>query len=328
MRSASLVALAFIVSAPVAAQPAAPADAGAQRHPQATFRSGVDLIALNVTVTDPGQRYIRDLGHGDFAVYEDGVQQDIAFFAATAVPLDLAILLDTSASMTGQLTLVQQAAIGFIETLGSGDRGTVIAFNDRADVLQPLTGDGAALEAAVRQASAKGATALYNAVYVALREFEKSARRAAEVRRQAIVLLTDGDDTASLVTFDELLDLARRQAVTIYTIAVAPPYAPRVQRASRYFSEAQYAMKTLASETGGRPFWPQRIEDLAGIYAAIAEELSYQYAIGYTAKNPKQDGAFRRIVVRVPSRPDARPRARTGYFAPAAPRAALNSLKH
>lgn len=298
---------------PAAAPPPAPA--------QPTFRSGIDLVALTVTVTDQQDRYILGLNANDFRVYEDGVQQDLAFFAAGRVPLDLAVLLDTSASMEPRLALVQDAAAGFAESLGPGDRALLVAFDDVARVIQPFTDDRAAIVTSIRQTRAKGATALYNALYVTLKEFARQIREATSVRRQAIVALTDGEDTASLVSFDEVLDLARRQGVSIYTIALGPAYAAGTGR-SRYFSEARYALGALARETGGESFAPQRADELASIYGRISAELAHQYTLGYSSKNPKQDGAYRRIVVRVASRPDARLRTRTGYYAPAPARAA------
>lgn len=288
---------------------------------QPIFRSGIDLVALNVTVTDPQDRFILGLGANDFQVYEDGVQQELVFFAAGRIPLDVAVLLDTSASMEPRLAMLQEAAADLAGSLGPQDRALIVSFDDATRVAQPFTSDRQAVLAAIRQTRAKGATALYNALYVTLKEFERQTREATEVRRQAIVALTDGEDTASLVTFDDVLDLARRQGVSIYTIALGPSYAVRTGR-SRYFSEARYALATLARETGGQTFAPQRVEELAGLYGRIAAELAHQYTLGYTSKNPRRDGAYRRIVVRVAARPDARLRTRAGYFAPAPARAA------
>lgn len=280
--------------------------------PPPVFRSGAELVALSVAVLDRNQRFVRGLAATDFAVFEDGVQQDVSFFATSDVPLDLILLLDTSASMSDKMKSVHEAALGFLRTLRGQDRGAVVAFNDGVQVLQALTGDFPSLERAVRSTQSGGATALNNAIYVALKEFGRSARQSGEVRRQAIAVLSDGDDTCSLISFDDVLGEAKKSGVGIYTISLRMRLSPRQQGT---FSTALYSMRTLAQETGAQAFFPGAIEDLSGVYAKIADELEHQYAIGYSPKNGRADGRFRRVIVQVVSRPELRLRARTGYFA-------------
>jgi Ca-activated chloride channel family protein len=138
-----------------------------------------------------------------------------------------------------------------------------------------------------------------------------------DVRRQAIAVLSDGDDTASLVGYDDVLDLAKQSGITIYTITLKTGSAVRHAATSgrRYFSQSEFAMKSLAQETGARAFFPTEIRELTGVYGMIAEELANQYAIGYSSKNPRRDGGFRRVIVRVAERPSARARTRSGYLA-------------
>lgn len=297
---------------PAAAQPAPP-----------VFRSGAELVALTVAVIDKDQRFVRGLAAEDFRIFEDGVQQDVSFFAASEVPLDLILLLDTSASMTDKIATVHQAAVGFLRTLRPGDRGAVVAFNDGVQVLQPLTGDRGRLEAAVTSTQPKGATALHNAIYVAIKEFGRSAKQAGAVRRQAIAVLSDGDDTCSLITFDDVLNEAKKSGVGIYTISLrsAQEASPR-----GVFSTALYSMRSLAQETGAQAFFPTDVAGLSAVYGKIAEDLDHQYAIGYAPRNIRPDGRFRRVVVQVASRPDLRLRTRTGYFAERASAAAFPSL--
>jgi Ca-activated chloride channel family protein len=289
------------------------------------FKGGVDLVALNVTVTDPKQKYVTGLGERDFAVYEDGVQQDLSFFAVSRVPLDLAILLDASASMGDKIALVQEAAVGFVHTLRPGDRGSVIQFQDKVEVLQQSTEDVASLTSAIQSTHARGATTLYNALYVALKEFARQAVASKEVRRQSIVVLSDGEDTASLISFEDVLDVAKRSGVSIFTISLkSKAAAQKIENdGHRYFSQADYAMKSLAQDTGGRTFFPLQLKELNDVYGSIAEELANQYSIGYMSKNPRHDGGFRRVVVRILSRPDVRSRTRLGYFAARASRVVL-----
>jgi Ca-activated chloride channel family protein len=298
-------------AAAAAAQGAVPGDQPSNHHP--VFRSGADLVALNVAVLDGDQRFVKGLAATDFAVYEDGVRQDVTFFAASDVPLDLIMLLDVSASMSDKMTTLRQAAAGLLATLRPGDRGAVVAFADGVEVLQTPTADVGSLVRAVGSTRARGATALHNALYIALKEFGRAAKQAGEVRRQAIAVFSDGDDTASLISFDEVMEQAKRAGVSIYTILLRSS-SPMAEQRGR-FSQSLYSMRTLARETGAQSFFPSAIAELSGIYARIATELDNQYAIGYTPKNGRADGQFRRVVVQVVDRPNLRPRARTGYFA-------------
>jgi Ca-activated chloride channel family protein len=289
-----------------------PAATAAQQPAPPVFRSGAELVALTVAVVDKDQRFVRGLAQNDFAVYEDGVRQDLSFFAASDVPLDLMLLLDTSASMSDKMKTVHEAALGFLRTLRQGDRGAVISFNDGVQVRQPLTNDLGKLEAAVRSTDARGATALNNAIYVALKTFGGTAKQAGEVRRQAIAILSDGEDTCSLMTFDDVLAEAKKANVGVYTISLRSK-SETTQKGE--FSTALYSMKTLAQETGAQSFFPTSIADLASVYSTIANELDHQYALGYSPRNGRADGRFRRVVVQVVTHPELRLRTRTGYFA-------------
>jgi Ca-activated chloride channel family protein len=284
--------------------------------PTTTFRSGVDLVALNVVVTDSAERFVAGLDQNDFAVFEDGVQQDVSFFGASDVPLDLAILLDTSASMTDKLETAQHAAIGFISSLRAGDRVSIVDIKDATKVLFPMNEDVAGARAAVLTTTARGGTALYNGTYLALKEMAKTRRGNGEVRRQAIVVLSDGADTASLLSYDDVLDLAKESGIAIYTISLrSKGDLFRAQRnGQHYFSQSDFGMKALAQETGAKSYFPSDISELAGIYSSIADELANQYALGYTSKNPKKDGAYRRVIVRVTMKPGVRTRTRNGYL--------------
>jgi len=283
------------------------------QNTQGTFRSAVDLVSLNVIVTDARERFVTGLGQKDFAIFEDGVEQDVTFFAATNVPLDLAIILDASSSMSDKLATVQEAAVGFASHLRAGDRVTVVGVKDSARMLHDLDGDITGACEAIRKTTASGGTALYNGIYTTIKQMQKvHASDEGEIRRQAIAVLTDGDDTTSLVTFDDVLALAKQAGIAIYTIALKSPYPTALLGAMKENSESDFAMKTLAQETGARSFFPTDISQLAGVYSSITQELASQYALGYTSSNPKRDGGFRRIFVRV-DEPNVRARTRSGY---------------
>lgn len=280
--------------------------------PRPSFRTGVDIVSLNVTVMDPANRYVTDLDQADFLVFEDGVKQEVTFFNKRQQPIALSLLLDSSASMEDKLATLQKAATEFIRTLKPNDIAQVIDFDSRVEIRQPFTADKKELETAIQDTAAGGSTSLHNAIYISLKELRKMrAQSEDDVRRQALVVFSDGEDTSSLVSFEEVLDLAKRSETAIYTIALRSPEPSQ----SKGFREAEFVMRQLAQETGGRSFFPGRIEDLSGVYAQIASELSSQYTIGYTSKNNLRNGAWRRVVVQV-ARPNATPRTKRGYYAP------------
>jgi Ca-activated chloride channel family protein len=281
---------------------------------QSRFRTGVDVVSLNVTVTDGSRRYVTDLEQGDFQILEDGRKQEVTFFQKTGLPLALVLLMDTSASMSDNLPLAQEAAIGFARELGSGDLASVIDFDSSVHVLQDFTSDRSVIERAIHRTEANGSTALYNAMYIALKELNKAATgpNKAEPRRQAVVLLSDGDDTSSLIEFDEVLDLAARSDTTVYAIGLglrtpAPGRSPN--------PGAPYVLRRIAEQTGGRTFFPQIGKELAAVYGEIKAELSSQYSLAYESSNTARDGRFRKVSVLI-ARPSAVARTRPGYYAP------------
>jgi Ca-activated chloride channel family protein len=291
------------------AQPSAPPPPQAG---QPSFKTAVDVVSMNVTVTDSSNRYVTDLTENDFEIFEDGVKQDLTLFNRSNLPVALSLLIDTSSSMEDRMATAQDAAIGFIRKLRPTDLGEVIGFDSRAEVLQKFTNNTAQLEQAIRKTVAGGSTSLNNALYISLKGLKKiPTRTEEEVRRQAIVLLSDGEDTSSLVSFDDVLDLARRSETAIYAIGLMSNEPSQ----SKGFREATYALRQLTNDTGGRAFFPADVKNLATVYGQIYDELSSQYTIGYTSKNQKRDGAWRRLVVRV-ARPSVQARTKQGYFAP------------
>jgi Ca-activated chloride channel homolog len=278
---------------------------------QKLFRSAIDIVSLNVTVVDAQHRYITDLTEDDFAVFEDGTRQELTYFNRTSLPIALSLLIDTS--MESRMQFAQDAAIGFARKLRSQDLAQVIDFDSRVTVLQGFTSNGDDVERAIRSTTAGGSTSLHNALYISLKELEKIKPQSAdEVRRRAIIVLSDGEDTSSLVSYEEVLELAKRSETAVYTIALQAKDGPQ----TKGFREAEFVLRQFALETGGRSFFPARPEDLRNVYGQIADELSSQYSLGYTSSNPRQDGRWRRIAVQV-ARPQTTARTKRGYYAAA-----------
>ena len=294
----------FLAAALVAAVSTSPSAQG-------TFRAGVDVVSLNVTAVDTSNHYVTDLEEKDFTVFEDGVKQDLSFFNRKQQPIAMSLLLDSSASMEDKLPTLQMAAVNFVKRLKTNDLAQVIDFDSRVEIRQTFTSNQNELQSAIQQTTAGGSTSLYNAIYISLKELAKiKAGGEEDVRRQALVLFSDGEDTSSLISFDEVLELAKRSETAIFTIALRG-----ADTQSKGFHEAEFVMRQLAQETGGRSFFPSKIDDLNGVYAEIADELASQYTLGYSSKNGKRDGAYRRIVVQV-NRQNVMPRTKRGYYAP------------
>jgi Ca-activated chloride channel family protein len=279
----------------------ASADAG-RTHPVggatwAQFSSGVDLVEVYATVTDPQGEPVKGLTAADFRLSEDGMPQSITTFAAGEFPLSVAIALDRSFSMGGGKTNLlagaKTAARAFIDALGPSDQVMVVAIGSDTEVTVPLTTDRAAAESAIDRLDAWGTTPLYDATLAAI-----DAIQAGKGRR-ALVLLSDGTDRYSDTTAAVLLEKARRRDVLIYPVAIGSKRPP-------VFAE-------LAAATGGRSFFVPDPKDLARTLTAIAHELRSQYLLGYApARAQTRHEEWHAIEVTV-QRPDVRVRAREGY---------------
>ena len=304
--------LAIAAFATQSASTTAPAHAG-QSGP--TFRTGVDVVTVDVTVTDSQRRYITDLAQSDFTIFEDGRPQELRLVQQVGVPLAVSLLVDTSASMRESLLLAKEAAAEFVGALRGEDVAAVIDFDSRVELAQPFTSEHALLRAAIERMSAGGATALHNALYIAIRELQKgSALGSGEpTRRRAIVVLSDGEDTSSLMTFDEVLDTAVRSGIAVYAIGLGN--GPNASRATDSGRVGQFNLRRLTQQTGGRVFFPNVAAELKPVYRAVLDELSSQYTLAYESNDPRRNGQYRRIAVRV-SRPGAIAYSRPGYYAP------------
>lgn len=275
------------------------------------FRGGIEVIRVSVSVTDNKDRYVSGLSETEFAVFEDGIRQELSFFTRDALPLSVALLVDCSASMEQKLGVAQEAGVRFVRALRAGDLAQVVQFNDRVQVLQDFTADQAVLEGALRNTRPSGATVLYNALYVTLKELRSQGTSDAP-RRRAVVLLSDGEDTASLATEEQVLALAREAEIAVYAISLAPD-AP-LAREREEQGRAKYFLTALSRDTGGQVYFPLRLSDLDSVYSRIATDLRSQYTLGYVSSNANRDGRWRRILVRTPQREALRSRHKTGYY--------------
>jgi len=277
-----------------------------------TFAAGVDVVSLSLVVTDPQGHPVPTLHASDLVLLEDGVPQEISQFAQEEWPIRLSILLDSSGSMIEAMPVAKRAAARLVRTLGQGDAAQVARFDRSLKPLQEPTSDQDALVRAIEGISPAGDTALFNALYVTLKDL--ACAHGDDLARRAIVVLTDGEDTASMVSDDQLLDLARRAGVAVYPIGLLTQAAP----GQRSGTLPTYVLTALARETGGRAYFPRSLGQLESAYDGIARELRTLYGIGYVPRTARTDGSWHRIAIQT-REPNLLLRYRTGYFSPAAP---------
>ena len=283
--------------------------------PQGVYRAGTDLVVLQVSVSDAQRRFVSGLQAENFTVLDEGVAQPIALFATSDTPLDLMLLMDASASMDVRLGFAKLAATGLVGSLRSGDRAGLIVFDVGAVIGHALSDQRDAVIAAIHKSYTGGGTALYDAVYLGLHTLKRARRPEEGPRRQALVVLTDGQDNASHISFEQALDAARSGDVTIFMImpALSPAEAAAASPASRLLdARVRFEMRRFAEDTGGRMFVTSD-SGLADVYAQIGGELRAQYWLGYTATATRS--GFRRVSVRVNEPPGLLARTRTGYNA-------------
>lgn len=281
-----------------------------QNEDKPQFRVSVDTVSLAVTVLDDEAHLVPGLRRENFSVYEDGVEQDIQIFTRGELPLRMVILLDTSGSMRTKIELAQEAAVRFVRSLKPGDAVQVVEFNDRVLTLAEFTSDFDRVEEAIRGTAATGATSLYNAIYVSLKDLERETKE--ELDRRAIVVLSDGNDTKSILGFEDVKQQARKSNVVVYAISLR---ATQADLEKDKYRNAKYELDVLARETGGLSFAPAKLDDLSGVYDEIATELKSQYSIGYVSTNTKHDGGWRHLQV-ISKQPGSVVRTRGGYYGP------------
>jgi Ca-activated chloride channel family protein len=277
------------------------------------------VVSLGVTVTDKSEHQVGGLAQENFTVLEDGRPQTVRFFAADPTPLDLAILLDTSASMGAMIADAQEAALELAAALRPGDRASFTEVKRGMNELHPLSADTANLARAIHATTSGGGTALLDAIYVTLRTLQRAATTH-EIRRQALVVLSDGEDTSSTMRYDDVLDAVQRSGVAVYAVSLRPSGAPRPNRPmSRLLMgdsvNGDFVLRSLAGQTGGRVLFGLASKDLAHTCRQIASELANQYSLGYVSSNVHNDGRYRQVSVRVMTPVGVVARTRPGYFA-------------
>jgi Ca-activated chloride channel homolog len=274
-----------------------------------SFGADVEMVNLTVSVVDQKERFVTGLDDKDFVVFEDGVPQQLSFFSREEDAVSLIIMIDMSSSMGPYLRAARLAATKFVRTLRPQDEAQLIEFSDRMNMLHDFSSDQEALVQSMRHRTRVfGSTALHNTLYVTLKEVIRQPRDIR--RRRALILLSDGEDTSSMVTDEQVLELARTAEVGIYGImlSAAAKWRPG-------YPQARYLLSALSHESGGGVYFPVHLSDLESVYGRIAQELRCQYNLGYVSANAKRDGKWRQILVASRQRGDVTLRHRLGYYA-------------
>jgi len=274
-----------------------------------TFRTGIDLATFGVTVVDRKGEYLTNLNLEDFEILEDGQKQAIKYFARGAdlengPEMHVGLLFDTSGSMTEDIKLSRSAAIKFLNTLSEAKDMTLVDFDTEVRVAKYGQKDFPRMVERIRGRTPDGETALYDAMGVYLDGASE------DEGRKILVLYTDGGDTHSTISFGDLMTLIRASDVTVYSVGFLEHSRGRIEERAR--------LMQIAEATGGQAFFPTTMKDIEASYDKVVAQIRAQYSLAYTSTNAKQDGAWRKVEIRV-GRPDLKGSkilARRGYFAP------------
>lgn len=305
-------------------------------------RLRAEEVLLNITVTDPYSRQATDLNKDEFIVAEDGQRQDISSFLISSVPVNVVLMLDASGSIVSEIASIRDAAMRFVNQLGPEDKVSVVEFHSKVELIQDWTSKADDVRHALswrfkpgmvqtREGRTEyGTTALYDGLYSTAEELLTKVEG-----RKALIILTDGDDTSSKVTFEQALASIVRSSAIVYVVSKARAFIAELNKNYRgkmgrvlgggnaqiadvlvaRFERAETLMTELSRRTGGQMFSPLRDDQMKDVYASVARELKNQYIITYTSKNDKRDGTLRRVGVFL-TRPGYAVRTRESYYAP------------
>jgi VWFA-related protein len=315
------------ISAPATSQSSAQAGSAAapagateptDQTPATVLRSTVNEVNVVFTVTDKHNHYVKDLKAADFKVLDNRMPPASVrnFSSETNLPLRVGLLVDSSNSIRDRFRFEQQAAIEFLNQIIHQDRDQafVLGFDTTPEITQDFSGNTEKLANGVRMLRPGGGTAMYDAVYGACRDKLQKQNTPGGLRR-AIILLSDGEDNQSRVTRDDAIEEAQRAEVIIYTIST---------NVSGTKSRGDKILEAMADATGGRAFFPFKIEEVSDAFSQIQEELRSQYAISYKPADFLSDGKYRSIDIESLNK-KYKVRSRKGYFAPRAETAAVMS---
>ncbi len=270
-----------------------------------TFRTDTRLVDLHATVLDKAGHLVLNLPQSAFTVYENGVKQEITTFRREDVPVSLGLVIDNSASMHEKRAKVGSAALALVKASNPEDEVFILNFNEVTSIEADYTNDINKLADALKTINSKGGTAMRDALRMGIEHLRHGSKR----EKKILLVVTDGEDNASVETLDHVIQSAQQNGVIIYSIGLLSDDEPH--EAER----AKHALDALTFATGGQVWYPQEVSEVDGIAREVAHEIRSQYILGYTPTNLAQDGTFRRIRVTLNAPGDPTVRTRSGYYA-------------
>mgnify|MGYP004701924509 CR=1 FL=1 len=272
----------------------------------AVFRSDTRLVVLPVTVVDKSGHLITNLPKSVFQIFENGVPQEIKIFRQEDVPVSMGLIVDNSGSMRDKREKVKDASLTLVKESHPGDEVFVVNFNDDAYLdTKDFTNDIKELEEALSKIDARGGTAMRDAIRMSIDHVKEKGKR----DKRVLVVVTDGNDNASMINLENLVRAAQQSEILIYTIGLLS------EEEGREAKRAERALKALAQATGGDSYFPKEVGEVEAIARRVARDVRNQYTIAYSPTNQTLDGTFRQIKVQAnaPNRPTVR--TRSGYYA-------------
>jgi VWFA-related protein len=289
-----------------------------QNRRPGVFNVDVNLVEIPVSIIDKDGNVIEGLTQENFQVLEDNTPQEISLFKHEDIPLSLGVVIDNSGSMRNKKDRVHSAALSFVKESNPDDQTFVVAFDSTAWLQQDFTGSMGDLVDAMDSLDPRLETAMYDAIYLSV-DHVKTGR----LDKKALLVISDGEDNASKWGYNKVLEhVQKAKDVVIYAVGI---FDENDSRSGGLFrkspqKKAKEGLTEIAETSGGQAFFPKNIDEVADICKRIARDLRNRYTIGYTSKNTRQDGTWRKITVKLVNPPknaaNARLKTREGYFAP------------
>ncbi len=283
-----------------------------QIKPGQGIRIDVNMTLVNLTVTDPLDRLVTGLEKEHFRVFEDGTEQEVLTLSSEDVPVSIGLVFDMSGSMSDKVEKAREAAVQFMRTANPMDQFFLVSFNDRAELTSGFTSSVDELQNRMMFTASKGRTALLDAIYLGL-----SQMRGAHNGKRALLIISDGGDNHSRYNESDVKNYLKEADCQLYAIGIFDPIGIRSRTPEEL--EGPSLLSEMTEMTGGRVFPVGNLGELPDIAAKIGMELRNQYVLGYKSSNPRPNGAWRKIKVKLrPPKglPPLNVFAKTGYYAP------------
>jgi Ca-activated chloride channel family protein len=270
------------------------------------------MTLVNMTVTDPLDRLVTGLEREHFRVYEDGIEQEVLTLSAEDVPVSIGLVFDMSGSMSDKVEKAREAAVEFMRTANPRDQFFLVSFNDRAQLTSGFTSSVDDLQSRMMFTTSHGRTALLDAVYLGLTQM-----RGAHNSKRALLIISDGGDNHSRYNETDVKNYLKEADCQLYAIGIFDPIGVRARTNEEL--EGPSLLAEMTEMTGGRVFPVGNLGELPDIAAKVGMELRNQYVLGYKSSNPRKNGSWRKIRVKMrPPKglPPLNVFAKTGYYAP------------